>query len=220
MAPRQVHQVLKELREEVGITASELARRLGISQSVISRRESGQQRWTPFEIKRAADVLDTSLEAISRRMSAAAQPADSVGIPVINRAPAGHAIDYEEYGVLAGQRFEYLDREAATLCQGLLAVVVVGRSMSPLLEEGDTIILRPVPMEDPESVVSPGKIVFVRLGTSEYADEGCMLAQWWPVKEQPSMVRLHKVNPEYPGRIVPKSHVTWLWLAIQKRSKI
>ena len=220
MAPQQIHQVLKDLREEAGITASELARRLNISQSVISRRESGQQRWSPFEIRRAAEVLGTTTDAINRRMAAASRLTESVGIPVINRAPAGHLINYEEHGVHSGQGFEYLDRDAATLSPELFAVIVVGRSMCPLLEEGDTLILKPIHADDPESSIQPGKVVFVRIGTDEDGDQGCMLAQWFPVKDQPNMVRLHKSNPEYAGRTIPKSNITRLAVAIQKRSKL
>jgi repressor LexA len=217
---QRIHEILKAMREDRGWSQTEMAEKLGISPSVVSRRESGLYKWTPFDIKQAASVLGVTVDDINGQLAASARREESTGIPVLNRAPAGELIDYEEYGIDGGHWYEYLDRSAATKGPDLFAVVVLGQSMCPKLEEGDTVVLRPVRAADPDSVVKAGQVVFALLDGGMGGDASYTLAQWWPIRGKPAEIRLHKVNPDFEGRVVMKSAIKGLAVAIEKRCRM
>jgi transcriptional regulator with XRE-family HTH domain len=58
----QFRQQLKELREEHGMTQTEVAERLGKDQVFISNCESGRRRIDPVELLAFASVFDVSLQ--------------------------------------------------------------------------------------------------------------------------------------------------------------
>lgn len=62
---------LRRLREEAGVTQSELARRLGTTQSAVARLEAGQQRLNLATIKRVAEALDCDAELVIRERRSA-----------------------------------------------------------------------------------------------------------------------------------------------------
>ncbi len=53
--------LLKERREELGLCRRELARRVGITHSLISRMETGQQRVSLKTLERIAATVDLRL---------------------------------------------------------------------------------------------------------------------------------------------------------------
>jgi HTH-type transcriptional regulator/antitoxin HipB len=53
--------LLKERREELGLSRRELGRRVGINHSLISRMETGQQRVSLRTLERIAAALDMRL---------------------------------------------------------------------------------------------------------------------------------------------------------------
>lgn len=60
------------LREAVGISQVELARRVEISATHLNRIESGEREASPTLIRKLADTLGVSLDAITHLVSAAA----------------------------------------------------------------------------------------------------------------------------------------------------
>jgi UDP-N-acetylglucosamine 1-carboxyvinyltransferase len=60
-------QRLRVLRLEAGLTQSDLAQRLGTTQSAVARMESGQQRTTLQALDRAAAALDCELALVIAR---------------------------------------------------------------------------------------------------------------------------------------------------------
>jgi transcriptional regulator with XRE-family HTH domain len=64
----QFRQQLKELREEHGMTQTEVAERLGKDQVFISNCESGRRRIDPVELLAFASVFDVSLQDLVDRL--------------------------------------------------------------------------------------------------------------------------------------------------------
>ncbi len=57
-----MHLILHEIREEKGLSQSELARRSGVSQAFISQIEKGEKVPTIFIAKRIAMALDKTID--------------------------------------------------------------------------------------------------------------------------------------------------------------
>jgi len=127
--------------------------------------------------------------------------AEHRGIPVINKAPAGVAWDFEHYGANTRQGFEYIERLAGEESDDLFAVVVTGKSMEPELREGDYVVLWPVaPGVPPESI--NGRIVCASF--REEAGGGVCIAQLRLTGEHDSdngyRADLVKLNPDFKGK--------------------
>jgi transcriptional regulator with XRE-family HTH domain len=54
-------QLLRETREKAGVTQAELAKRLGVPQSFVSKIESGERRVDLVELQSICKALDVSL---------------------------------------------------------------------------------------------------------------------------------------------------------------
>jgi len=62
-----LRRVLKNLRRERGLTQSELAARLDVPQSYVSKYEAGERRLDLVELEGVAHALGTTLSTIVRR---------------------------------------------------------------------------------------------------------------------------------------------------------
>lgn len=197
-------EVIKRLREERGWTLDDLAARSGVSRVSINMRESGKTRVKPSELPMWAKTFEMSTESFRRMVSHSSLPlraAENRGIPVINKAPAGVAWDFEHYGVDTRQGFEYIERLAGEESDDLFAVVVTGKSMEPELREGDYVVLWPVtPGVPPESI--NGRMVCVTF--SEDAGGGTCLASLRLTGKQDDHrgyeADLVKLNPDFKGK--------------------
>jgi SOS-response transcriptional repressor LexA len=134
---------------------------------------------------------------------------------VINRAPAGQILDYEEWGVDSGQGYEYVD--FGTVTDPLaFCVIVVGQSMQPALTDGDQLILSPIDPYKPDDRLADGKIVFVRFTVENSG--GCTLARFY--QEQAGRIRLHKDNPAYAPIHCQREHIQGIAIAIERRVRL
>lgn len=188
---------MRFFREGKGLSLPELAALVKIEKSLLAKKERGEVGISPPQRKAIAKALGMSLDEFDAhwRASKIDRTKGGPGIPVINRAPAGGVIDYEEYSVDSGQGFEYLDWGDVT-DDLAFAVIVVGDSMEPVLQEGDFVVLSPMTVPKPAEKLENGDIVFVRFGPdSEY--EGCTLA-YWHYEPQSTVITLAKANPKYP----------------------
>jgi len=137
------------------------------------------------------------------------------GIPVINRAPAGRILDYEEYGVDSGQGYEYIDYGGLPEDEHLFAVIVVGESMVPTLQDGDRVIFKPSDRYRSGQAWEDGRVCFVRL--DEESDEpGCTIAR--VRRAGASNLVLVKDNPTHATRVVHRDRVSQLAIAVERRS--
>lgn len=189
-----IGQTIKRLREEHGWTQAELGEKVGLDRTNIARREAGQTKVKAAERFQFAQAFNMAIADFDEqwRQWTVSRTRGGNGIPVINRAPAGQVVNYEEYGVDSGQGFEYIDFGIITDPLAF-AVIVVGDSMQPALNDGDLLVLSPVDPYKADPRLTNGRIVFVRF-TEEYGG-GCTLARFFD--EGRGHIRLHKDNPNY-----------------------
>jgi len=61
---RRLCQVLREVRQEAGLTQAQVAERLDVPQSFVSKYESGERRLDVIELRHVAEVIGTSAHDI------------------------------------------------------------------------------------------------------------------------------------------------------------
>ena len=133
-------------------------------------------------------------------------------IPIINRAPAGLPVDYEEYGIDSGVGYEYVARSPGMEDEILFGVVVIGDSMSPDYVQGDLVIFRPLGQFD---AVPDGSPVFVRLSSER--DHVCTFKSFW--RRDDGNLELRPENPKHQALIVKPQEIDRMALAIERRAQ-
>ena len=208
---------IKRLREEHGWTQAELGARVGLNGTNIARRETGITRVKAAERFKFAEAFGMSVTDFDEqwRQWTVERTRGASGIPVINRAPAGQVVDYEEWGVDSGQGYEYVDFGAVDDPHAF-CVIVVGDSMQPTLLENDQLILSPVDPYKADDRLTDGRIVFVRF-TAEH-DGGCTLARFY--REPGGRIRLHKDNPAYAPMHCDREGIQGIAIAIERRVRL
>ena len=71
MQRKKFLQLLRQLRLDSGITQKELAKRLGLPQSFVSKYESGERRLDILELKAICSVLKIPFPEFARRLDEA-----------------------------------------------------------------------------------------------------------------------------------------------------
>ena len=212
-----IGQTIKRIREEHGWTQAELGARVGFDGTNIARREMGRTRVKAAERFKFARAFDMSIIEFDEQWRQWTVPRSrgGNGIPVINRAPAGQVIDYEEYGVDSGQGYEYVDFDSVTDPLAF-CVIIVGQSMQPTLNDGDQLVLSPVDPYKADGRLASGKIVFVRF-TREHGG-GCTVARFFD--DGNGRVRLHKDNPTFQPTQCEREVIQAIGIAIERRIRL
>ncbi|MDQ0376280.1 helix-turn-helix domain-containing protein [Amycolatopsis thermophila] len=65
---QQLCRLLRELRQEAGLTQVQVAERLGVPQSFVSKYESGERRLDLIELRHVAGALGTSVTNVIGRL--------------------------------------------------------------------------------------------------------------------------------------------------------
>lgn len=215
-----VGSVVRQLREQRGWTQAELGEKVGgLDPSVIGRKERGVLTIKPPERDRFAKAFGLSLREFDELWRAASieRTSGGPGIPVINRAPAGQVVDYEEYGVDSGQGMEYIDW--GDVGDDLaFAVIAVGDSMAPAVAEGDYLVFSSMGLPKPRAELKEGSVVFVRFGPeSSVTPGGCLVARWFKLPD--GSIRLNKDNPRYQPLACRPEDIQQLAVCIERRTK-
>jgi SOS-response transcriptional repressor LexA len=132
-------------------------------------------------------------------------------IPIINKAPAGPAIDYEEWGIDSGLGFEYVPRSEGMDGEILFAVVVIGDSMTPAYSEGDLVIFRPLRQDEK---IPDGSAVFVRFGSQR--QHTCTFKSLY--RRTDGRLDLRPENPRHSVIIAAGDEIERMALAIERRA--
>ena len=208
---------IKRLREERGWTQGQLGERVGLDHTNVARRENGRTRIKPSERPVFAKAFGMSLLEFDEqwREWEVTRTQGGHGIPVINRAPAGMIVDYEEHGVDSGQGVEYVDWGAIS-DRLAFAVIVCGESMEPSLTDGDQLVLTPVDPYRGDGKLEDGKIVLARF-TAEHGG-GCTLARFFA--EEDGRILLQKDNPRYKAIRCDREDIELVSVAIERRVKL
>jgi len=67
-SPEKLRDLLRQIRTDAGFTQAELAERLGVPQSFVSKYESGERRLDILELKEVCQALGSSLLDFVRRL--------------------------------------------------------------------------------------------------------------------------------------------------------
>lgn len=127
---------IKKLREDAGMTQTELGARLNMSGSAITQYEKEIRRPSPELLVRIAEVFNVSTDYLlgygddSKRKSA-------VRIPVLGSVRAGIPLEAQE------EILDYEEISESFARSGkFFALRIQGNSMEPILHERDVIIVR------------------------------------------------------------------------------
>jgi SOS-response transcriptional repressor LexA len=131
-------------------------------------------------------------------------------VPIINKAPAGSPVDYEEYGIDSGIGFEYIPRSQGMEGELLFAVIVIGDSMSPVFREGDLVIFRPVRQDE---AVADGSPVFIRFTADR--QHACTFKSIW--RRTDGRLDLRPENAAHPTIIAAGEEIERMALAVERR---
>lgn len=130
--------VLKNLREQRGISQAGLANRLGVGQSAVGNWESGRTMPTASMMQKIASFFDVSVDYLCG-ISSIKNPAkpNSIRIAVLGDVAAGipieaitDIVDYEEIDAALAKTGEFF------------GLRIKGASMEPRMREGDVVIVR------------------------------------------------------------------------------
>ncbi len=135
-------------------------------------------------------------------------------IPVINKAPAGPPVDYEEHGIDSLTGVDYVPRSADQAPDGrLFAVVIVGDSMAPTYRPGDLVVFRPADVDATRDVLPDGSAVFVRFAADR--NHGCTVKSLW--RRTDGRYDLRPENPAHDMMIASPWEIARLAVAIERR---
>lgn len=130
--------ILKELRENRGISQAQLARNLGKSQSTVAMWERGTNTPNYDTLVELATYFDVSVDYLCgvSKVKNPAKP-QSLRIPVLGDVAAGipieaitDIVDYEEIDVTLAKSGDFF------------GLRIKGASMEPRMKEGDVVIVR------------------------------------------------------------------------------
>ncbi|SDJ09183.1 LexA family protein [Paenibacillus naphthalenovorans] len=130
---KEVINIIKNLRERKGLSVEELARRIGIAKSTLSRYENGQREFPINDLGQYAKTLDTTVEYL---LGIEKNNQNSL-IPLIGTICAGN-------GLLAEQNIEdYIHYPFQQKRQPDYALRVKGDSMIGAgIDDGDIVYMR------------------------------------------------------------------------------
>lgn len=120
---------LREERVKAGMSQRELARRLGLSASLISQLESGMSKPSVGTLYAIVTELNLSLDRLIRGDDYANQPAENA--PVRLAGPLVHPEDRAVVELASGVRWEELTATSEEGVDFLLATYEVGGSSTP-----------------------------------------------------------------------------------------
>lgn len=66
---QQLCTLLRQLRREAGLTQVDVAKRLDVPQSFVSKYESGERRLDVIELRHVAEAIGTTLDVVIARLT-------------------------------------------------------------------------------------------------------------------------------------------------------
>lgn len=129
---------LKQLRENKGISQSQLASDFGISQGTVGNWESGIREPNFETISKLANFFNVSVDYLLGNSDALSPSISSVKIPVLGSIPAG--IPLEAIEDIIGE--EEIPKSWLAGDKEFFALQIKGDSMEPEYRSGDIVIFR------------------------------------------------------------------------------
>ena len=133
---------------------------------------------------------------------------------MVNKAPAGPPVDYEDHGIDSRTGFEYVPRPPGQSDEArLFAVVIVGDSMRPAYAPGDLVVFRPADPDPARDAVPDGSAVFVRFTADR--DHGCTVKSLF--RRPDGRFDLRPENPAHPTLVAGPWEIARLAVAVDRR---
>lgn len=217
MSTIAIGQLVRSLRQEKKWTLADLASSTEMTIATLSKKERGDLAISPLDRKAFAAAFGLTLEDFDSRWRAwrIERSRGAPGIPVINRAPAGQIVDYEECGPDSGQGYEYLD--FGQVDDDLaFAIIVVGDSMAPTIVEGDYVVFSPTGIPRPRVQLESGKVVFIRFGPDS-SRPGCTIGRFQDLGGGKYLIT--KDNPKHKPIACDREELVQIAVAIERRSQ-
>lgn len=220
-----IGRVILQLLDRHGMTRKAVAQAAGIDPSNLTKIIAGTLGTKGPTRARIAQAFNLRLEEFDAMWSGTVAPRDpdehaaderpAGRIPVINSAPAGEVVNYEEWGVDSRDGFRYIDR-GSLVGGNLFAVEVVGESMETALFAGDEVVLRWMdPHQDGgHEPLHDGTVVFVRF-SDDAPRAGCTLARWYFNRDR---ITLRKDNPRFPPETYSREAISQVGKFVQRRT--
>ena len=189
---------LRQLRKKKGVTQSEIANRLGVTQQAVGKWETGHSSPDPITLMRLAEYFSVSTDILLGREGALVgeihpyMPKSETMVPVVGSVRAG-------FGALAFE--EDLGGEPATVRdpESYFYLVVKGDSMEPRIHDGDLALVRK------QTTLDDGD-----LGVVVYGDEEGTLKKFL---HKGNAVVLQPFNPTYDTKILAGEELEHLYIA-------
>lgn len=132
---------IRFLREGRNLSISELAERVGIDRSTLSRIESGERKIVADLVQRLANALSVDIATLYDVEPLKIVPLRP--IPLVSRIPAGDPIEYTNADYPAGWAEEFVPCPEDVSDPAAFALKVEGQSMEPRFKDGDIVIISP-----------------------------------------------------------------------------
>jgi len=205
---------VKQMREKVGMSQMELARRAGMPQSALARLESGGVSHPQARtIKRLADALGCAPEQLFG-VAPPREPLISEPEPMrvaCFKMGAGYEVDFDDGGRPVGESdtYVYVVGYGREEC---FAGDVAGDSMESA-EARESFPPGTIVIFSRRREAVSGDFVFYRT-----ADESGFKQAFW--RDGSDEVKLRPLNPQYPEKVVKKGDLIHLWPAVQVTREI
>ncbi|WP_067730178.1 LexA family protein [Oceanobacillus damuensis] len=140
---KEVIQLIQNMRKNKKLSLDELAKKVGVSKSTLSRYESGKREFPINNIEEYAKALDTSVEHLLGIDNLYTIESNYVDVPVLGQIACGEPIYVEE-------NFEgYRTEPKNSLTSGnFYYLQAKGKSMSPTIPENAFVLIREQPDVD------------------------------------------------------------------------
>lgn len=190
-------QRLKNARTSKGMTQTDVAKKIFISQAAYSKYETGAASPNPETLAKLADVLDVSVSYLLGKPSDAPQK-NKVRVPVLGRVAAGIPIEAIE------DIIDYEDLDAEEFGDGeYFGLLIKGHSMEPKISDGDIVIVRR------QDTIEDGEIGVVLVNGDE--------ATVKRVKQTPQGIALLPNNPAFDPMYYTHEEIDFLPIRVVGR---
>jgi SOS-response transcriptional repressor LexA len=210
---------LRKLIDERKLSMTEFSEKSGIVISTLYRHLNAPHgnQMHPRTYRTIAEALGMTIQELDAQWRATRVPQSQGGpddsIPVVNKTPAGPAVDYQECYPDSGVGHDYITKSPWQIGMDLLfAVVVVGNSMEPEFRDGDYLVFRPIA---PHDILPDGTAVFVRF-TAERNSE-CTFKR---VFDRGDELEFRPDNPKHRSIVAPRTEIERMAELIEVRRRV
>jgi len=143
---------IQEIRENLGLSQSEFANKLGVTPAHINRIEKNNGLPSFYLIKRIADIFNVDRKELEkilenelnlRRRKEKENKVKMRLVPVLNSISAGKLLDWGDQGYPPGWADEWIEIDSGVTDPNAFALRVDGDSMEPEFHKGEYVVVAP-----------------------------------------------------------------------------